>query len=213
MKWFNFGKTLIACFFICFLHSCYVPRGFQKPIAIRVTSDFNCELKPMVAQPQYLYYKTADEYRNAFVEALKNQSGYSQNVTVVSDTAKADYILKITYLSLSESDRNETVNDTKSSDNGSTYVLASCDGNATYEWYDAQTGAKICANEASATKSEKVTNNRNLVQLVSGTNKDHTQYRQKMLSDDACEDVARTCGRHTWSAASAKLARYLKKRN
>ncbi|MFL5754143.1 MAG: hypothetical protein ACJ76F_12095 [Bacteroidia bacterium] len=206
-------KIISFSVFIFLLSSCYIPRGFEKQVSIKIADGFNCELKSFVSQPQYLYYKTADEYKSSFLEGLKNETGYSKNVFLVTaDTARADYLLVVNYLYISESDSRQTVNDPKSPDNGNTYLLASCDGRVSFEWYDAVNGEKIRDGNASLVKTEKLKNNRNVVQLATGTNKDNTQYRQKMLSDDVCDDIARKCGSRTWSAASAKLARFIRKR-
>jgi hypothetical protein len=204
--------TFAAVFLFLFLHSCYIPRGFSKPVTVKVATGFNCQLSSFVTQPQYLNYRTEDEYKESFINGLKNECGYSKNVTLVTeDTAYADYLLIVNAFTISESDSRETVNDPKSPNNGSTFLLASCDGRASYELYEAKTGKKIKDGSASLIKSEKLKNNQNLVQMAAGTNKDNTQYRQKMMQDDVCDDIARRCGNRTWSSASAKLARYIKK--
>jgi hypothetical protein len=206
------ASVLIILLAALLFHACYVPRSFKKPVTVRLVEDFNVQLSSFVAQPQFLYYRTQDDYKSSFSSSFQNEVGYSKNVTLVNDdTSKVDYILKVSSFVISESESRETVNDANSPYNGNTFLLTSCDGTVKFEWYKASTGEKITDGFASLIKSEKVKNNQNIIQLATGTNKDNTLYRQKTLQDDVCEDIARRCGNRTWSAASAKLLRYTRK--
>lgn len=190
------------------LQSCYLGKSIDKPVTVYIDdSGLRTQLNQNSAEARYLNYTTQETYQAEFIKALKNESSYQANVTLVQQLP-ADYVLKINYFEITESESKETVNDEKSPYNGQFYFLTGIDTKAVFDIL--KDGNKLDSYTAYAQKAEKLTNNRDLGQLISGSNKDHTEYRQKMLQDDICVDLSQKCGKRTWNLFTQKLAKKMK---
>ena len=190
------------------LNSCYLGKNIDKPVTVFLDlSEFKTNTVVYAQVAQYLNYATEQEYRTGFLNSLSNEATFSKNVTIVY-AQPADYTLKLTYFEVNESENKETVNDASSPYNGQTYYLSSVQAKATFDILKGD--KKLDSYTAYADKSEKLKNNQSLVQLMTGTNKDNTQYREKLLQDDVCKDMAGKCGRRTWNLFTQKLAKKMK---
>ena len=90
-------------------------------------------------------------------------------------------------------------------------VLNTIDCSAEVEITDVKNKTKklsTCYNSKS--RSEKLTHNRALGDLIMGSNKDHTNYRTKLLADDICNELAKDVGRRVWVPISRRIARAIK---
>lgn len=205
---FQSKSTLAIAMSVFILSSCYLGKNIDKPITVFLdVSDLKINTVNYSGNPQYLDYMTVESYRTEFLNSLTNEAGYSKNVTLVY-SQPADYSLKLTYFEVNESESKETVNDANSPYNGQSYYLTSVQAKGTFDLLNGE--KKIDSYTAYADKSEKLKNNQSIGQMIIGTNKDNTQYREKLLQDDVCKDMADKCGRRTWNLFTQKLAKKMK---
>jgi hypothetical protein len=199
--------ALIAC--ALFISSCYLGRNIDKPVSVYLDlSAMNAQLNVTSIDQRYINYRTMDDYKTEFINGLKNETTFQKNITILDQAASADYTLRVTYFEVAESETKEMVNDEKSPYNGQSYMLTAINTKASFDVL--QNGSKLGSYSAYADKSEKLKNNQSLGQMIAGTNKDNTVYREKLLQEDVCVDLSNKCGRRTWNLFTQKLAKKLK---
>lgn len=190
-------------------HSCYLGKKIEQNLVIYIDKNtLTSKTVSLVQQPIYLNYYTTEQYAENFYTKLLNEVTYQSNITITDDVTKANYILKLNYFEVSESESKQTVNDAASPYNGQTYYLSEIDTKCDFDILKGT--EKIGSYTAYADKDEKLKNNQTILQLATGSNKDNNQYREKSLSSDICNDLAEKCGRRTWNLFTQKLAKKLK---
>jgi hypothetical protein len=189
---------------------------FKKQIPKPVTVSYNqseiyATLSSSAYNTKYLNLVSPGELVEGFVENFRSEGALTKNVTLVENSPNADFILKFKSLNVSESSKNEKINDPKSPYNGMEVVLNTVECCATFELLNTKTNTTSflnCSNTKS--RSEKIKNNRDLGDLVTGTNKDRTEYRTKLLSDRVCLNLAQDVGRRIWVPITRRIAKNLK---
>lgn len=189
--------------------SCYMGKKIDQPLVIHVDkSALSTEAVCHVAGAQYLDNTGIDAYTARFIQALLDEAGLQANIRLTDTASEADHVLRLDHFMIAESATTQTVSDERSPYNGQSYMLAHISGRCEFTLIQ---GAEILGEHAADVhKEEKLKNGQSVVQLVAGWNKDHTEYRQKLLPDDVCYTVAETCGRRTWNLFTQKLAKKLK---
>lgn len=191
------------------IQSCYVGKKIEQNLVIYIDkNEFYSKAISYVEYPQYLNNFTTEYYTDNFLKSLQNETTYQTNITLTQNVAEANYILKLKYFEVSESESKQTVNDAASPYNGQTYYLSEIDTKCDFDILKGT--EKIGSYTAYADKDEKLKNNQTILQLAVGANKDNTQYREKSLQSDVCNDLAEKCGRRTWNLFTQKLAKKLK---
>lgn len=191
------------------IHSCYLGKKIEQNLVIYIDkSSLVSKSISYVQQPIYLNYYTTETYTENFYVKLRDETTYQKNITLTDDIGKADYVLKLNYFEVSESESKQTVNDAASPYNGQTYYLSEIDTKCDFDILKGT--EKIGSYTAYADKDEKLKNNQTILQLAVGANKDNTQYREKSLQSDVCNDLSEKCGRRTWNLFTQKLAKKLK---
>jgi len=191
------------------IHSCYLGKKIEQNLVIYIDkNEFYSKSISYVEYPQYLNNLTNEYYRDNFLKSLQNETTYQTNITLTQNPAEANYILKLKYFEVSESESKQTVNDAASPYNGQTYYLSEIDTKCDFDILKGT--EKIGSYTAYADKDEKLKNNQTILQLAVGANKDNTQYREKSLQSDICNDLSEKCGRRTWNLFTQKLAKKLK---
>jgi hypothetical protein len=150
-------------------------------------------------------------YQAQFLNGFMNEAKITKNVTIDNNALNPDFILEIKKITVTESDFTQTVNDAKSENNGKEYLLNKVECYGEVDCIDGKTNKKIgmsCTNVKS--KQEKLKNNRNLGDLISGTNKDRSTYRQKLLRDDIARQLTDDVGRRVWVPISKRIKKSLK---
>ena len=189
---------------------------FKKSIPKPVTVYFDNnaimpEYNTIGAHVKYVGLVPDDQIANGFMDNFISEGKLTTNVTLVEKEDKADFTLKIQSLTISENSKTETITDPKSNYNGQEVMLNSVECTARVKVINNKNKTKnlmICSN--SKIRSEKVKNNRDLGDLVTGGNKDHTQYRTKLLSDEICLHLAKDVGRRVWVPITRRIAKNLK---
>jgi hypothetical protein len=183
----------------------------EKKIYIEYQIEFSTQQNTVFAK--YLYNSPESALINEFKSELEKWLAYNK-LSPVSDPSTADFKLTVLSVVASESETNYTVDDAESPYNGQTYSLASCKVSCSANLYQIETGGgvkSLTTIDDSAFKDEKVKNNRTLVDMMVGDNKDNSKYRLKGLSDDVFVSVAGNCGQAMAATITRKLARWYKK--
>jgi hypothetical protein len=143
-----------------------------------------------------------------FLKGFDSEAKITKNVTLKNDALNPDFIVKVKSLTITESSQIQKVNDPKSPYNGQEMVLNTVDCKAELEITDTRSGAQKLSNcTNSKNRSEQLTNNRNLDDLINGTNKDHSSYRTKLLSDSICLNLAQDVGRRIWVPITRRVSK------
>lgn len=206
---------ILSCFLVVslVLTNCILfKKEIPKPVTIKLVVPNN--YSTIAINANYVKYANAfseADYQNKFLENLISEGKLTKNVTIDNETQSPDFIIEVKSLSITESDFTETINDAKSPNNGKQFLLNKVECNATVHCIDGKTNKLIglsCSN--SKIKQEKLKNNRNLGDLISGTNKDHSTYRQKTLADNIAQQLAGDVGRRIWVPITKRIKKSLK---
>ena len=204
-----FGITCVCLLLTqCILFKKEIP----KPVVIKIVVPNDYSTVNINANyVKYANAYTSLDYQNKFLENLISEGKLTKNVTIDNETQSPDFIIEVKSLSITETDFTETVNDSKSPNNGKQFLLNKIECNATVHCIDGKTNKLIglsCSN--SKIKQEKLKNNRNLGDLISGSNKDHSTYRQKLLADNIALQLAGDVGRRVWVPISKRIKKSVK---
>ncbi|MBA3662990.1 MAG: hypothetical protein H0W61_02110 [Bacteroidetes bacterium] len=195
------------------LNSCTVfKKSIPKPVKIvYYESEFNASLFSSASYTKYTDLVNQQEVSEGFLQNFKSEGSGTPNVILTTDETDADFILHLKTLRVRESSKTEKINDAKSNYNGMDVVLNSVECYAEFEIItvkDKNRRLNNCFNSKSRT--EKVNNNRDLSDLISGSNKDHTQYHTKLLSDKIALNLAQDVGRRIWVPITRRISKALK---
>jgi hypothetical protein len=196
-----------------FLPACTVfKKSISKPVTVFVdTKPVMPGYSTLGAYVKYVGNVSDDRIAQGFMDNFLSEGRSTTNVTLVNDPATADFTLELISFDVSERSNSETISDPKSSYNGQSVMLNSVEVSATFKVINNKNKDKklmSCSN--SKIRTEKYKNNRDLGDLVTGTNKDHTKYHTKLLSDDICLNLAQDVGRRVWVPITRRIAKNLK---
>lgn len=199
--------------FIVLLNGCTAfKKNIPKPVVVAYNeSEFVVSLSSSALNTKYLDLVSPGQIVEGFHSNFKSEGQSTKNITLVTNEQGADFILKFRSLTVSESSKTEKVNDEKSQYNGMEVLLNSVECCAVFELINTKTKNKTylnCSNSKS--RSEKIKNNRDIGDLITGTNKDRTEYRTKLLSDRICLQLAEDVGRRVWVPITRRIAKNLK---
>lgn len=194
-----------------FLNACYWGKTLDENKKIKIIVDFSPLIDNSISNV-YINNSDATDYKKAFVDEL-NSSFSQYNITIIDDNiTQADFTIVIENLYLKESEKSETVNDASSPYNGQSYNLIVCNVDVDFKLYQGEYSHNklIDTYSINAEKEEKVTNNRNLTDYMFGNNKDNSEYRHKLLSDDIFITLCKKAGNRTCARASTKISKRIK---
>ncbi len=183
-------------------------KGIKKPVVIAmVDRSVPVYINSTAFNAKYTVNLSESGLIENFLKGFDSEAKLTSNVSLVSEEANADYIIKVTSLKVIESSKVEKINDEKSPYNGQEMVLNTIDVTADVEITDAKNPTKklsTCSNTKS--RSEKLKNNRDVGDLITGSNKDHTNYRTKLLDDNICNNLSEDVGRRIWVPITRRIA-------
>lgn len=183
-------------------------KGISKPVVIAMPDrSVPVTISSTAFNAKYTVNLSELDLIENLLKGFDSEAKYTKNVTVVSEEANADYIIKVTSLKVFESSKVEKISDEKSPYNGQEMVLNTIDVMADVEITNAKDREKklsTCSNTKS--RSEKLKNNRDLGDLIVGTNKDRTNYRTKLLDDNICNNLSEDVGRRIWVPITRRIA-------
>ncbi len=208
-----FKKIVLALICMLGLYACTLfKKSISKPVIVAMPDiSVPVKINSTAFNSKYVNGLSQEQIASDFLKNFESEAKITRNVTFKNEEAGADFIVKIISLAITESSKVEKISDEKSPYNGQEMVLNSVDCTAEVEITDVKKGNKKLSNcYNSKSRSEKLKNNRDLGDLIMGSNKDHTNYRTKLLADDICNELAKDVGRRVWVPISRRIARAIK---
>jgi len=202
---FRFAGVL--CALLLSLNSCYTNINKQLERDVHVTINGKpAAIINNTGTSNFTGSYTQEQLVEKFMEGM---SAEFQGSRIIIDDANPEFSISFSEFTINESTKNETVNDTLSENHGETFELTTLDltakGNVvrisdgvSYSWY------------ANKNKDEKVTSSRSAGQVITGGNKDKTEYREKTLNADAASDLSSKCGRRSGVSIVKEIFKSLK---
>ena len=152
-------------------------------------------------------YMTSEQYQAEFIEGLKGELGTTENVVIVE--TGGEFRITFDKLEVTETTKTEKVDDTSSDDQGKEFELTTLNFVASgkvQKISDSSTESWTAYKD----KSETVTNSRSAGQVLTGDNKDKTEYREKPFDSGTIEDLTRKTGRRSGVVIVRDIGRMMK---
>jgi hypothetical protein len=205
-------KIVLSVFLLSIsFQSCILfKKKVTKPVVINVVKDQAIVLiESNLPYTKYIQAYKQDSIFLKFMKGFNFEASFTSNVTLVfNEEDKASYTLLIKKIIVNESSSVETINNEKSEFNGKQVELHRVNCSAEVELIklsDSKQLPIVCKNNKD--KTEKIKNSRDISDLISGSNKDNTIYRTKLLSSDVGMDLAEDVGKRIWVPITRKLAK------
>jgi len=190
-----------------FLYACNTTKSLETEVTIAVDGDFEVVVENK-GNSHFSEKYTKQEYKDAYLTALKS-SLVLHKIKVVPPSMSPDFTMNISKLTIVESTSLDTVKNESSKDNGKIFELtnASLKANGTvtmvstgkeHGWY----GDK--------SKREKKTSFQSAGQMVTGQNKDLTEYREKEFDQYTIRNLASNCGSNSGVSVTREIKRLMK---
>lgn len=189
------------------LNSCYtnINKQLEREVHVTITGLPSATINNTGASDFTGAY-TQEQLVAKFMEGMKAEF---QGSKIIIDDVNPEFSISFSEFTIVESTKTETVNDTLSENHGDIFELTTLDltakGNVvrvadgvSYSWY------------ANKRKSEKVTSLRSAGQVLTGTNKDKTEHREKTLDADAASDLSYKCGNRSGTSIVKEIFKSLK---
>lgn len=200
------GLLLTISFQGCLLFK----KELKSPIIVNVVKDeASIQLQSNLNFVKYINNYEQETVLTEFMKGFIAEGRNTKNLTIVyNDKIKADYNLVIKTIRLTEKSTLETINNEKSELNGQQFELHEVTCDAEVELIKlSEIDAKPLRCFNSKQKSEKLKNNRNLSDLLSGTNKDNSIYRTKLMPAEIGLTLTQDVGRRIWVPITKKLSK------
>lgn len=207
-----FKIVIISCLaLVCFTKCTVFKKEIKKPVVISLIGSVSPTIFKNANYNKYVTLHSPDEITAAFIKGFEAEASSTGNVTFSYNNENADFTLSVKLLSVTESSKVETINDSKSPYNGQQIELNTVECSAQITIVNTKNKTKhLMACSDIKSRSEKVKNNRDLGDLITGSNKDRTQYRTKLLSDNICVSLAEDVGRRVWVPITRRISKNLK---
>jgi len=137
---------------------------------------------------------TQEQYVEAFLKGVKSELGGTENVIIVE--SGGEFVVSFDQLQVSESTDSEKINDTESDDHGKEFELTTLKYAASGKVQRLSDGSSRSWT-AYKDKSESTTSSRSAGQVITGDNKDKTEYREKEFDTGTTEDLTQKTGRRS----------------
>lgn len=210
MKKINFIIT--SCILLVLFSTCTVfKKEIKKPVSVSLIGSVSPSIWKSANYNKYIVLHSPEEITAAFLKGFETEANNTSNVTFSYNNENADFILSAKLLSITESSKVETINDSKSPYNGQQVELNTVECSVQLTIVNTKNKNKYlmdCSNIKS--RSEKVTNNRDLGDLITGSNKDHTQYRTKLLDENICLRLTEDVGHRVWVPITRRISNNIK---
>jgi hypothetical protein len=202
-------NALLPILSLFVLFSCSVAHKLATNKTLRII-DRSVYSVDTISAPKYVLYYSFNSYRDDFFQSLKNS--FTENNVTVIDTGMQipDYTLIVTRLAYKEVIEIQTINDTASSDNGTSFPLRVCSITSESTLYNNK-AEKMDDFSVQDYSSERVTNSRGLFDYIFHTNKEFHSYRQKSLASNIFEYIAKGCGKSTSKNVTNRISETEKK--
>lgn len=208
-----YTTVVTLCFAVILLNHCTLfKKKIDQPVVVALSdTTFVAFIHSTALNSKYTSTITPQEVISYFMKGFKSEAKITPNVKLQFSEGGADYILKFKNLEVIETSTTQVINDPKSKYNGQEVVLNTVDVKADLEISSSKDPSKKlndCSNSKQRQESE--TNNRNIDDLISGTNKDRSLYRTKLLNDHIALTLSEDVGRRIWVPITRRVAKTLK---
>lgn len=206
-----FIRVFIFAIYLTLFTGCTLfQKNISKPVTIKFADlNFMAEVNGPGAYAKYVNEYSPQDYTDAFLNTFSSDASTTKNVTYDNNSVAPDFIMKVKYIRINESTFTEKINDSNSPNNGQEAVLSSVSCDAEIEVFDVKQNKLLRNCTATRNKSEKITNNRDLGDLVTGGNKDHTKYHTKLMRSSIAKDFAGDLGRRIFVHLTKRIAKAL----
>ena len=174
---------------------CYVnlKSNIDKPVTVEISDNLPVVISN-TGNTNFSGTITQEQYVEAFMLGLKGELGGTENVTVVASGGQ--YLITFEQLKVDETTKIEKIDDKDSEDHGKEFELTSLDFAASGNVVRVSDGSTRSWT-AYKDKDESTTNSRSAGQVLTGDNKDKTEYREKEFDDGTAEDLSQKTGRRS----------------
>ncbi|GAB5417225.1 MAG: hypothetical protein Crog4KO_20910 [Crocinitomicaceae bacterium] len=139
-------------------------------------------------------YMTQEQYVEKFLEGVRGELSGTENVVIVE--TGGEFRITFDQLQVTETTKTEKVDDTESDDHGKEFELTTLNFSASGKVVRVSDGSSESWT-AYKDKSEDLTSSRSAGQVLTGDNKDKTEYREKTFDSGTAEDLTRKTGRRS----------------
>lgn len=180
---------------ILFLSSCYVNSKLKQTVTAKLIISKQPEIERNTNNPKYIQSNTSAGYLNIIDGEVTEQLN-DNNVKIQNDTNyRAEYIVEIKQIVITERTTKETISDANSPYNGTSMDIQSCGVNIEVTVTMDVNKEVIFSKEIYSSKDESYTNRRTFWEVIFHQNKDNTEYHLKELNtsifDHLCSKEAR----------------------
>jgi hypothetical protein len=185
--------SLVLCTLL--LSSCYVnlKSKIDREVKVEISGDVPVNISN-TGNSNFSTYMTQEQYVATFLNGVRGELSGTENVVIVE--TGGEFRVTFDRLEVKESTKTEKVNDTTSVDNGKIYELTVFSFTATGKVQRLSDGSSRSWT-ANKNKDEDLTSSRTAGQVISGGNKDKTEYREKEFDSGTAEDLTGKTGRRS----------------
>ncbi|MFT6503293.1 MAG: hypothetical protein ACJASQ_003426 [Crocinitomicaceae bacterium] len=173
------------------LNSCYtnLNKQLEREVHVNITIQSDVQINNS-GNSNFSGAYTNEELKEQYLIGLKTEL---QAGNIILNEVSPEFTVQISNFKINESTTTETVNDTVSDNHGETFELTSIDVSASGTLTRVSNGETFSWS-ANKDKDEKVTTNRTAGQVITGGNKEKTEYREKELSTNVALDYSNKVG-------------------
>ncbi len=150
-----------------------------------------------------------NNFKENYIDAITDYFP-SDNLTVVRSNENPDFNLGLERIEFSKFVAKEVVNVSSSTFNGQSYYLHKSDVETSVTLFRGDSNDSLNT-ITSASKKERIKNNRTLSQLIKSDNKDKNNYHMKLLTSNKFSYITKRCGHKMEDFITSKLSRLYKK--
>lgn len=194
--------------FTFLLSGCYV--NLKSKINREVKVEISGNVPIMITNTgnsNFSTYMTQEQYVAAFIQGVKGELSGTENVIVVE--SGGEFVITFDQLKVEETTKIEKINDANSDDNGKEFELTTLSFSATGKVQRISDGTTRSWS-AFKDKSETTTSSRSAGQVITGDNKDKTEYREKEFDSGTAEDLTEKTGRRSGVVAVRDIGELMK---
>lgn len=171
--------------------------SLSEQVAVNISKDLGAS---------YIDAYSEDDYKKIFFDELKRLLALEK---IVVDNTNPQFSISITQLALQEKLSADTVKDERSPDHGKVFRitegLVSANGTLTNV-----TNQKTINWTATKDKRERITSMQSLGQMVTGDNKNLTEYRKKEFDKTEFYALAGQCGQKAAAVIASNIKKQMK---
>lgn len=200
--------TILLVLTLTLFSGCYVnlKSKIDREVKVEISGDVPV-IVSNTGNSNFSTYMTQEQYVAKFLEGVNSELNGTENVVIVA--TGGEYRITFDKVSVTESTKTEKVNDTESDDHGKEFELTTLSFVATGKVHRVSDGSSESWT-ANKDKDEDLTSSRSAGQVITGDNKDKTEYREKEFDSGTAEDLTRKTGRRSGVVIVRDIGRLMK---